>query len=50
MTSELTPEWFEMIWKYSIVPEVEESFEDLDKLREFANLPHKFHSNEEFEE
>ena len=28
MTGDLSWDWLQMIWKYSIVPEVEESFED----------------------
>jgi 5-methylcytosine-specific restriction protein B len=42
MTSELNKEWFELIWKYSIVPEVEDSFEDEQRLKEFAALPRTF--------
>src|SRR5690554_2409422 len=42
MTKELNKGWFEMIWKYSIVPEVEDAFDDEEKLKEFAELPKRF--------
>ena len=41
MTSELCPEWFELIWKYSIVPEVEEVINEEDELFDFIALPQK---------
>jgi 5-methylcytosine-specific restriction endonuclease McrBC GTP-binding regulatory subunit McrB len=39
MTHELNKEWFELIWKYSIVPEVEEFIDDEQSLKEFKLLP-----------
>eukprot|EP01118_Nematostelium_gracile_P014959 TRINITY_DN5916_c0_g1_i1.p1 TRINITY_DN5916_c0_g1~~TRINITY_DN5916_c0_g1_i1.p1 ORF type:complete len:262 (+),score=29.26 TRINITY_DN5916_c0_g1_i1:100-786(+) len=42
MTSQLSQDWLMMIWKYSIVPEVEDAFEDIEKLTEFAILPEKY--------
>jgi 5-methylcytosine-specific restriction protein B len=52
MTSDLDPKWLELTWKYSIVPEVEESIEQEDILKEFIALPRTFmqsyyHNNEE---
>lgn len=43
MTDDLTKEWFEIIWKYSIVPDVEEAFDDPDMLNEFLALPKTFY-------
>ena len=50
MTNELNKEWFEMIWKYSIVPEVEDSFEDEERLKEFVSLPQTFNSDKNVHE
>jgi hypothetical protein len=41
MTLDLTPEWFELIWKYSIVPEVEDVINEEDELVDFISLPQK---------
>ena len=39
MTNDLNPEWFACIWKYSIVPEVEDIIEEEDSLQYLIDLP-----------
>lgn len=39
MTPELNPDWLNMIWKYAIVPEVEDAIEEEEDLKEFVQLP-----------
>jgi len=39
MTQDLDSKWLELTWKYSIIPEIEESIEMEEDLKDLVNLP-----------